>query len=83
MPLYIRDDSVDDLANQVMRLTGAKNKTEAVRSALIAQIKMKKAATPLLDKVKEAQRVADKIGPVNPDFDMKAYLDEMEDNGCS
>ena len=38
MPLYIRDDSVDDLAVKLMKLTGASSKTEAVREALLARI---------------------------------------------
>lgn len=77
MPLYIRDDKVDDLAEQVMRATGARTKTEAVREALVARLKAEEQRKPLIDKIREAQAIAAKIGPVNPDFDMKAFTDEI------
>ena len=34
MPLFIRDDQVDDLASRLQAMTGARTKTEAVRLAL-------------------------------------------------
>lgn len=76
MPLYIRDDKVDDLAEQVMRATGAKSKTDAVRKALRAQLEAVNSATPLAEKIKAAQSIAAEIGPVDPDFDMKKFTDE-------
>lgn len=51
MPLYIRDDKVDDLATKFMRLTGARNKTDAVRKALIAQIAADSNCKPLLERL--------------------------------
>ncbi|KJZ21426.1 hypothetical protein TW83_18905 [Paracoccus sp. S4493] len=77
MPLYIRDDKVDALAEQVMRLTGAKTKTDAVRDALQAALDAKLNQTSIFDRIKPLQsRVAD-LGAVNPDFDMKKFSDEM------
>jgi len=77
MPLCIRDDKVDDLAEQVMRATGAKTKTDAVRQALQAALDAKLNQTSILDRIKPLQsRVAD-LGPVDPDFDMKTFTDEM------
>lgn len=77
MPLYIRDDKVDDLAEQVRRATGAKTKTDAVRQALQAALDAKLNQTSILDRIKPLQsRVAD-LGPVDPDFDMKTFTDEM------
>ena len=77
MPLYIRDDTVDALAAKVMKATGAPTKTEAVRNALIAQLEAEKSRKPLLERVREIQAKAAKIGPVDPDFDMKKFTDEM------
>jgi len=77
MPLYIRDDEVDDLAKQLVRVTGARTKTDAVRQALQDALENSRDRVPLLDKIRPLQaRVAD-LGPVDPDFDMKAFTDEL------
>jgi len=77
MPLYIRDDTVDRLTEEVMHATGAKNKTEAVRMALQAQLKAARAKVPLLEAVNEMRGAADDIGAVDPTFDQKAFADEQ------
>lgn len=77
MPLYIRDDKVDALAEQVMRLTGAKTKTDAVREALQAALDAKLNQTSIFDKIKPLQSRVAELGEVNPDFDMKKFTDEM------
>ncbi len=38
MPMYIKDDAVDDLAKRLMKLSGARSKTDAVRTALRNQM---------------------------------------------
>lgn len=77
MPLYIRDDEVDALATTLQTLTGARTKTEAVRAALSHEIERARGAVPLSEKIEAAKRIARKIGPPRPDFDMKAFTDEM------
>ncbi len=77
MPLYIRDDSVDDLAKKVMRVTGAANKTEAVRLALQARLETEKAKKSLLERIMECQAMADEIGKPDPSFDQKTFSDDM------
>ena len=42
MPLYIKDDEVDALAAELQSVSGARSKTEAVRSALHNEIKRKR-----------------------------------------
>lgn len=38
-------------------------------------------AAPLLERLRPILEAADKLGKIDPDFDLKAYLDEMwEDN---
>jgi antitoxin VapB len=77
MPLYIRDDKVDDLAQQVMRATGAKSKTDAVRKALQAALDEQQNQTSIYDLVKPLQSRVAALGPFDPNFDMKSFTDEM------
>ena len=78
MSLYIRDDKVDELANEVMRRLGTKTKTEAVRVALENELKRAGEELSLEERVKRLQdRVAARMGPHAVDFDEKAYMDEM------
>lgn len=79
MPLYIRDDSVDDLAVRFMKLTGAKSKTDAVRMALIAQIEAVSNQKPLLERLEPILKRADDLGSPDPDFDLKSFTDQMWD----
>ena len=80
MPLYIRDDAVDALAEKVMKATGAKTKTGAVRKASQAQPDAEMNRKPLLERLQPILDRADQIGESDPDFDMKKYTDEMWDN---
>jgi len=78
--LYIKDDSVNDLAVEVMKVTKAPNKTEAVRRALQHELDRAKESVPLRERIKEIQdRVRGRIGPSpkTEPFDMKAFLDEQ------
>lgn len=77
MPLYIRDDHVNDLAEQLATLTGARSKTAAVEAALKSAISAAKAETPLSDRIKVLQDRVAARGPTDPDFDMKAFTDEL------
>lgn len=81
--LYIRDSSVDDLAEQVRARLGARNKTEAVRTALRNELARAAAATPLrkrLDAVRE--RARRELGPPVPGIDMKKLMDELWEEGA-
>ncbi|HTN97967.1 MAG TPA: type II toxin-antitoxin system VapB family antitoxin, partial [Nordella sp.] len=51
MALFIRDDEVDALADEVRKLTKVKTKTEAVRRALQAQLAEARRALPLKDRL--------------------------------
>ena len=77
MALFIRDAEVDALAEEVRRLTKVKTKTEAVRRALQAQLAEARRALPLRDRLARSKKLADAMGASDPDFDMKAYSDEM------
>lgn len=75
--LFIRDETVNDLATEAMKIMGASSKTEAVRAALQAAIHSAKKQVPLSKRLDEARRLADQIGQVNPDYDAKADMDDL------
>jgi antitoxin VapB len=77
MPLYIRDETVDELVEQVMRATGARTKTEAVRQALLDALKNSRNQPSLNDRVKPLQDRVAALGTPDPDFDMKAFTDDL------
>jgi antitoxin VapB len=78
MPLYIKDDEVDDLANELQRVTGAATKTEAVRAALKDAIERKRDKTAMIEGIRQAQAMARAMGVRrDPDFDMKEFMDEL------
>ena len=66
MALFIRDETVNDLAERFAKLTG-KNKTEAVRIALEAQIAAFRNSETLADRIAQVQeRAAASLG-LGPD----------------
>jgi len=75
--LYIRDETVDDLAREFMRASGAKNKTEAVREALRAQLAALQTRKTLLERINDVRGMAAAIGEPDPAFDGKAFSDEQ------
>jgi antitoxin VapB len=77
MPLYIRDDEVDELARELQAATGASSKSEAVKQALRHELERAKQGKPLSERLKPAMDLIASIGPSDPNFDMKAYTDEM------
>jgi antitoxin VapB len=77
MPLYIRDDEVDELATRLQYLTGTVTKTEVVRRALEREVRRLEAARPLKQRIARSMALADAMGAGEGDFDMKAFTDEM------
>ncbi|KXF78929.1 histidinol dehydrogenase [Paramesorhizobium deserti] len=77
MPLFIRDDEVAAMAEELARLTKTRSKTEAVRMALQHELDRTRAHVPLRDRLARIHEKAARIGLPNPTFDMKAYTDEM------
>lgn len=77
MPLYIKDETVDDLAIRYQKATGAASKTAAVRNALIEGLKQYQNAPSLKERIEELQIQADEIGPVDPGFSMKKFSDDL------
>lgn len=77
MPLYIRDDTVDELAETVRQMTGARTKTEAVREALEAHLEAVRPKRSLREDIRLLQDRVRRMGEPDPNFDMKAFSDEM------
>lgn len=77
MPLYIRDNEVDALATKLQSAMNAPSKTEAVRTALRNELERNRAKVPLIERIKVLQERFKKLGPPDPNFDMKKFTDEM------
>lgn len=77
MPLFIHDDQVDALAVKLQKLTNAPSKTAAVRRALINEIEREQKAVPLSERLERIRARVDAMGPTDPNFDMKAFSDEL------
>lgn len=77
MPLYIRDDEVAQLAEELKVVTGASNKTEAVRTALKDALERNEKLLSFQERIRAIQDRVAAIGERDPDFDMKKFSDEM------
>lgn len=75
--LFIKDEAVNDLAAEAMKVLGVASKTEAVRIALEAVIRNGRQQRSLSEKLQQAQLLADQIGPVDSEHDAKADMDEL------
>jgi antitoxin VapB len=84
MPLYVRDERVNQLAEQAQKILNAPTKTDAIRQALERVVEMggdteKADARPSLrqrlDKLRKEFDMPDYASL--PPFDEKAFLDEM------
>jgi antitoxin VapB len=76
MPLYIRDNSVDQLAERLRKALRVHTKTDAVRTALKHELERIENATPMGDRVREIQMSLG-IGGRTGGFDHKAFSDSL------
>lgn len=77
MAMLIKGDEIDALVAKYCAMTGQKNKSEAVRQALAAQIEALSARESLADRVAKIQRRAADAGFTAPDGSDKVFMDEM------
>jgi antitoxin VapB len=82
MPLYVRDERVNQLAEQARKILNAPTKTDAIRQALEKVVRdtapeTKPDEPPLAERLKALQAEVQRLGTPNPDFDEKKFLDEM------
>ncbi len=77
MPLSIRDDRVNDLAEQFRAFSGARSKTEAVRCALASQVAAFEQRENLAERIGRLQRTAASRGIFPDGWDDKHLMDEL------
>jgi antitoxin VapB len=80
MGLYVRDESVNRLAEEVRKTLGARTKTEAVRLALETLLREQRRKTPFSERIKDLQAKTLALGKPDPNFDQKAFTDDMWGN---
>jgi antitoxin VapB len=75
--LYIRDDRVDALAREYQRISGAPTKSKAVQAALELAIGEARKTQSYRQVAARALAIMEALGPSDPDFDLKAYTDNL------
>jgi antitoxin VapB len=89
MPLYVRDERVNQLAEQARKILNAPTKTDAIRQALERVVdrppapdqQLKSSLRERLDKLRQEFDMP--AYSSLPPFDEKAFLDEMWGNDVS
>lgn len=78
MPLYVRDERVNQLAEQARQILNAPTKTDAIRQALERVVQDDEKRTPLAERLEKlrARHNMPAFDTLEP-FDEKAFLDEM------
>lgn len=77
MPLYVRDEKVNQLAEQAQKILKAPTKTDAIRQALERVVKEEEQRPPLAERLEKIKQRYQGMGTADPEFDEKAFLDEM------
>ena len=80
MPLSIRDENVGKLAEKLVGIGYAENKTAAIRLALTRELDRSTKAIPLTERVAAIQASVANLGSVDKGFDQKAFADDMWEN---
>ncbi|TPP10594.1 type II toxin-antitoxin system VapB family antitoxin [Rhizobium glycinendophyticum] len=78
MPLYVRDERVNQLAEQAQKILKAPIKTDAIRQALERVVHEEEQRRPLAERLEKlrARHNMPAYDTLEP-FDEKAFLDEM------
>ncbi len=71
------ESEISRVAQKLMAVTGADSEAEAILGAVRFHLRCLENPRPLLERLKPILERADALGPEDPDFDMKAYLDEL------
>jgi antitoxin VapB len=77
MPIFVKDPVADELLGNVLRASGETNKTKAIVNALRHELARLNAVIPLAQRMEALQSTYAKLGTPDPQFDMKAFSDEM------
>jgi antitoxin VapB len=68
-----------EIVRKLAELDDADSRDESLRQELLDRLNAFERGDILLERLKYIMQRADEIGEVDPDFDVKAYLDEMWD----
>ena len=77
MPIFVKDPVADELLGSVLRASGETNKTKAIVTALRHELARLNAVIPLSERLGNLQSAYAKLGTPDPQFDMKAFSDEL------
>ena len=77
MPLYVRDERVNQLAEQAQKILKAPTKTDAIRQALERVVDAEERRPSLAERLEKIKQRYQAMGTDDPDFDQEAFLDEM------
>jgi antitoxin VapB len=77
MPLIVRDERVNELAEQAQRILKAPTKADAIRQALERVVREDEERPPLAERLAKIKQRYQGMGAVDPEFNEKAFLDEM------
>lgn len=70
---------VKEIVRKLADLSDADSRDESLRQELLDRLNAFERGDILLERLKYIMQRSDEIGEVDPDFDVKAYLDEMWD----
>lgn len=83
MALYIKDPTVDELADKLRIELGLRTKTDAVRLALTHELQRKATSKPLRERLADLQIQADiSLQAPAQGVDMKQLMDELWEEGA-
>lgn len=77
MPLYVKDEEVNQLVEEARKALGMVSKTETVRVAMERVLREQRDKRPLRERLREVQAATMALGTPAPDFDDKKFFDEM------
>lgn len=77
MALFIRDDAVDALAEELKQATHAPSKKEAVKQALEDALERVHQKRPLMERLEDIWKLVDEMGARDPDFDFKKFREDL------
>jgi antitoxin VapB len=77
MRLYVRDERLNQLAEQAQKILKAPTKTDAIRQTLERVVEAEEQRPPLAERLENIKRRYRAMGTDDPDFNQETFLDEM------
>jgi antitoxin VapB len=77
MRLYVRDERVNQLAEQAQKILKAPTKTDAIRQTLERVVEAEEQRPPLAERLENIKQRYRAMGTDDPDFNQETFLDEM------